>query len=434
MGPSGRKRSRRAWLWAVGISAALLTAFLVPRSWLFEDTADEHLHGEGDPVISWTCPMLCVVLDSPGLCPVCGMDLEPIELTGDEVVLSTRDQEMIGLTVAEISLRELTSEFSLPGRIGYDLSGIYTVTAWTGGRIDGLMVNQPGESVSEGQVLAEIYSPTLYTAQQELLVFAEAGDALGSRVQLAREKLRLMGMSDYSIDALVSRGSANTVSPVISPASGTVTSVSVIEGQYLSEGSVMMELADLSTVWLTAYVTEDLTDDVHIGQEVGFTLDSRPGASYSGVVGHVEPFLGGSGASGEVRVFLQNPGGEFLPGQSAAVTFISGEAGTPELTIPRSSVLRLGRRSVAYLLTGPIGYVPTEDGQMRIEEARFRPVEIVHGPLSADSAGTPYYPVYDGLSEGDIVALHGAFLIDSQAELLGLPSILSGDRPAQSEP
>ena len=429
MEPSGRNRTRnrKRWYWAVGISIALLAAFVVPRSWLFEDASDNHQHDGDAPEQNWACPMLCVMLDSPGICPVCGMDLEPIELTGDEVVLSMHDQEMIDLTLAEVEWRSLHREFTLPGQMDFDLSGVYTVTAWTGGRIDRLHVTEPGQLVSEGQVVAEIYSPELYSAQQELLALAASEGLQGSRVQLAREKLRLLGMSNYSIDALLSRGQASTSSSIAAPASGNVTSISVSEGQYTSQGSVLLELADLSTVWLTAFVTEDYIDAVVVGQEVSFILDSRPSASYSGVVDLIEPFFAGSAAAGNVRISLQNPAGDFLPGQSASVTFFDGNGDTPVLSIPRSSVLRLGQRSVAYLLTGPIGHRMSEDGLIRVEEARFRPVEIVHGPLSADSTGVLYYPVYEGLAEGDLIALQGAFLIDSQAELLGLPSLLSPD-------
>jgi len=429
MGPSGdnRTRSRKRWFWAVFLSICLLIAFLVPRSWLFEDVSADHQHGEDTPEQKWACPMLCVMLDSPGICPVCGMDLEPIELTGDEVVLSLQDQELIGLTLGKIDNRRLLREFTLPGQIDLDPSGLYTITSWTEGRIDRLHVTEPGQAVSEGQTIAEIYSPELYSAMRELLAFAAAEGLQGGRVDLAREKLRLLGMSNYAIDALLSRGEASTSSTIASPTSGTVTSISVSEGQYVSQGSVLIELADLSTVWLTAYVTEDLTDEVHTGQEVSFTLDSRRSVSYSGVVELVEPFHAVSGAAGNVRISLQNPAGDFLPGQSASVTFFDGNGDTPVLSIPRSSVLRLGQRSVAYLLTGPVGHRMSEDGLIRVEEVRFRPIEIVHGPLSADSTGGLYYPVYEGLSEGDLVALKGAFLIDSQAELLGLPSLLSPD-------
>ncbi|RKZ05764.1 hypothetical protein DRQ25_15400 [Candidatus Fermentibacteria bacterium] len=412
-----------------GVLTGLLFGFLLPWGWLFMSPSAEHGHeGIDDLPESWACPMLCVVLDHPGTCPVCGMELEAFISTGDEIVLSRHDQAMLDLTIGEAAVRDLTTRFTAPGLIEFDGSGLYSVTAWTGGRIERLYVDYQGERISSGAAVADIYSPELYAAKQELLVLSQAESTLnGHGMILAAEKLRLLGTPEYVIRQIIDRGEVRDESTVISPASGTVTAINVREGEYVSTGHTLLELADIGTVWLTVYLTEDQSGLVDAGQELEFSIDSQPDKVFSATVDAVDPFLDQPGGASEARVILENTSGEFLPGQSAAATFINGEQPGTVLSVPRGSVLSLGLRSIVYVMTGPTIYEAGDDGSLRIEEARFEPREVTVGAHATDSRGEVFIPVYAGLSEGDIVALKGAFLIDSQAELLGLPSLFNGE-------
>ena len=412
-----------------GVLTGLLFGFLLPWGWLFMSPSAEHGHeGIDDLPESWACPMLCVVLDHPGTCPVCGMELEAFISTGDEIVLSRHDQAMLDLTIGEAAVRDLTTRFTAPGLIEFDGSGLYSVTAWTGGRIERLYVDYQGERISSGAAVADIYSPELYAAKQELLVLSQAESTLnGHGMILAAEKLRLLGTPEYVIRQIIDRGEVRDESTVISPASGTVTAINVREGEYVSTGHTLLELADIGTVWLTVYLTEDQSGLVDAGQELEFSIDSQPDKVFSATVDAVDPFLDQPGGASEARVILENTSGEFLPGQSAAATFINGEQPGTVLSVPRGSVLSLGLRSIVYVMTGPTIYEAGDDGSLRIEEARFEQREVTVGAHATDSRGEVFIPVYAGLSEGDIVALKGAFLIDSQAELLGLPSLFNGE-------
>lgn len=412
-----------------GVIIGLVLGLLLPAGWLFNGSTEKHDHeGNTDQSESWACPMLCVVLDHPGTCPVCGMELEAFISTGDEVVLSRHDQEMLGLTVGEAAVRDLTTRFTAPGLIEFDDTGLYSITAWTEGRIEHLYVDFPGERVSSGAAIVDIYSPEIYAAMQELLVLSQAGSTLeGYGMTLAAEKLRLLGVSEYVIHQIIETGDVRTVSTVISPARGAVTSIHVREGEYVSRGQVLLELADISSVWLTVFLTEDQSGLVHAGGELEFRMDSEPDRVFAAAVNSVDPFLDQPGGASEARIILENSSGEFLPGQSGAATFVNREQPGTVLSVPRGSVLSLGERSVVYVMTGPIIYSAGDDGSLRTEEARFEPRLVTVGPPAADSTGELFNPVFAGLSEGDIVALKGAFLIDSQAELLGLPSLFNGE-------
>ncbi len=403
----------------------LIAGFILPKGLLFRTEDSDH-DGSRSVSESWACPMLCVVLDHSGTCPVCGMQLEPFISEGDEVVLSRQDQHMIGLTIGEAVTRELITEFTAPGVIELDETGLYSITAWTGGRLDHLYVGYQGENISRGAALAEIYSPELYAAKQELLVLSLAGKTFEDyEMNLAADKLRLLGVSEYVINRIIETGRVSTVTTVVSPASGTVTAVLVNEGEYISTGQLLFELADISTVRLTVHLTEDQFGLVNAGQEVEFRIDTEPGRIFSAVVDSVDPFLDHQGGFFEARIVLDNSNGIFLPGQSAAAAFINREQPGTVLSVPRGSVLSLGSRSVVYVMTGPTVFPAEDNGSLLLEEARFEPRQVTVGPTAADSSGELFYPVYAGLAEGETVALEGAFLIDSQAELLGLPSLFN---------
>jgi multidrug efflux pump subunit AcrA (membrane-fusion protein) len=420
-----KDHSARA-VWIAGCMIGLLAGALLPGRLLFRSGDEIHDHADnGRDGQSWACPMLCVVLDAPGTCPVCGMDLEPFEASGTEVVLSRHDQEMIGLSISVAEERALHTTLAATGRIEFDDSGISTVSAWTSGRIESLYVRSEGQQVSYGSAVMDIYSPELYSAQQELLVLSEAGGLLGDQgMTSAEERLSLLGATDSQIRRVLQTGEARSTFPVVSPAEGTVTEVLVSEGQQVMKGQDLFRVADVSRIWLSVRLTEDQAGRIESGQEAVFRLDSRPGFIGNGIVDTVVPFMSGPGGTAEVRISLENSDGSLLPGQTAEVTF-TGDGGGPVISVPRSSVLRLGRRSLVYVLTAPTVYSVNQDNTLRIEEVRFEPREVVLGELSADDAGQLFYPVLQGLHQGDVVALDGVFLIDSQAELIGLPSLLN---------
>ncbi|MBC8428872.1 MAG: efflux RND transporter periplasmic adaptor subunit [FCB group bacterium] len=406
-----------------GLIIGLLIGFLLPSKMLFiDDTADvsstvstEHEY--------WACPMLCVTLESPGTCPVCGMDLELFISTGDEVVLTRYDQEMIDLSVTEVQIRTLHTEFTAPGIVEFDESKTYSVTSWVSGRLDRLYIEYIGDHVESGQAVADIYSVELFEAKQELSI--AVSNSLGSRlISLAKDKLRLLGVSNTEINRIAGGGEISSNSTIVAPVSGTVTDIHVTDGEYVSTGKTIIEISDVSSLLLTVTLTEDQTGLVNPGQVFDFYLHSVSGEKLSGIIDTVDPHLSDTRQAAEARAILQDENDVFFPGQSASVTFSIPYENESIISIPRSSVLALGERHIAYKMTAPLLYLGGSEGELRLEEIKFMPVQITVGPLCSDGSGDLYYPVLSGLEEEDVVALNGAFLIDSQAELLGLPSLL----------
>jgi Cu(I)/Ag(I) efflux system membrane fusion protein len=269
-------------------------------------------------------------------------------------------------------------------------------------------VNQTGQRVTRGQTLFTLYSPELYNAQQDFLLAtrtasgagsaASAGDG-GSRMEglgsAARQRLRLLGVSDAQIDAIGKSGTPTESLAFASPASGFVIEKSVVEGASVEPGMRLYRIAALDKVWVEAEVYEADLASVRVGQPAQVALDYMPGQNYEGRVGYVYPIIDPKTRTGRVRVVLANKDLELRPGMYANVA-LSKELGT-RVRVPAVAIVYTGPRRIVFVDLG---------------DGRFKPQEVKVGAL-ADGM----YEVLDGLEVGDVVATSGVFLIAAEARI-----------------
>lgn len=422
------------------------------------------------PAKVWTCSMHPQIrMDHPGLCPLCGMDLTPVEEeseVGDGAVhltLSKRARTMAKVNTAEVGYRELFKEIRTVGKVEMDETRVSNITSRVAGRVDEVFANFPGTPVRKGEHLVSIYSPELVSTQQE---FVNAYRREQDRKQAnrpdyglnlaagARKRLQLWGLTDQQLDELARSGKAQTHIVVYAPFGGTVVEKAIRAGQYVQEGSSLYTIADLSQVWLILDVYESELSWVRFGQPVQVTLESEPDRPVTGTVGFIEPTLNESTRTVKVRVVLENGQGKFkpgmyaqalirvpiLPGGKPAPTGLEGKYACPMhpyevsdqpgtcrvcgmplelvpgepapkpnepyrvLAVPADAVLTTGQRQLVY--------VEREPGDYHLVEPSL-------GPRAGD-----YFPVVSGLEEGDRVVVRGNFLLDSQFQVSGKPSLL----------
>ena len=169
--------SRTAWLVAGGLAVGLGVGALLP---LDLTGAARDVDGDGAATTQWACPMLCVVVDGPGTCPVCGMDLEPLEV-GDEatVVLDARTAALVGLETETVHATPLVHELRAVGRIAWEEDRVHRVTAQAPLRVEALDVHEPWERVEAGQPLMRVFSADLVATAADLRAGA-GGGALGA--------------------------------------------------------------------------------------------------------------------------------------------------------------------------------------------------------------------------------------------------------------
>ena len=300
------------------------------------------------------CPMHpSVVRDEPGSCPICGMPLakrkkgEKAALPAGVVArvqLAPMQVQQAGIQTAEVVYAPLTETLTTVGYVEFDERRLAHIASKVRGmaRVEKLLVNFTGVDVAQGQTLAELYSPELYQAIQELLI-AKSSEAprmqsplgrsiLGDSrdlVRLATEKLKLWGLTEAQVERILKSGAADYKIPIVSPIGGHVLKKNIVEGQYVQEGQAMFEIADLHRVWVKAQVFEDEIGLVTYGQAVEATVEAFPGQTFPGKVAFVQPHLDPATRTVEVRYDLDNPGHKLRPGMFATVSLTTPVAETP---------------------------------------------------------------------------------------------------------
>ena len=393
--------------------------------WLFfhgsgNKTTDEMVKEEHDHAKKtiWTCSMHPQIrMDKPGKCPICGMDLIPLEETSDSETAISPDE--IQMSEAAIKIADIQTmivkkaypdkEIYLLGKIKPDERNISELTARFGGRIEKLYVNFTGQNVSKGEKLATIYSPALVTAQKELLEAQEYKKSNPDFYNAARNKLKLWDLTDEQINNIEKKGEAQSYFDVLSPISGTVTKRNVTLGDYVKEGSALFQVIDLTKIWVMFEAYESDLPWIKLGDKVDFTIQSLPGKNFVAHVSFIDPLIDPKTRVAQVRVEVNNPGLLLKPEMFANGVVTSTIAGNQkDLMIPKTSVLWTGKRAVVYIK------VPGNDQPV------FKYREIILGP----SAGE-FYVVKAGLMEGEEIAVNGVFKIDAAAQLAGKPSMMN---------
>jgi len=403
------------------VKYSLLLILGIFIGWIFfhpsREKAESHDHsGEAVQGTIWTCAMHPQIrMSEPGNCPICGMELIPLARNGnssvdpDAIQLTREAAQLANVLTSTVTKQKPVKEVRLYGKVQADERLLQSQVAHVPGRIERLAVNFTGEPVGKGQVLASIYSPELVTAQQELLEAAKTRQRQPAIYEAAKERLRQWKLTDNLIENIESSGITRTEIEVVSNTSGIVTERLVNTGDYVSQGTALFKIADLSKVWIMFDAYESDLQFLRKGMKVSFTLQALPGANYSGTIAFIDPVIDPVTRVAKVRVETSNLSGKLKPEMFAAGTISStlNEYGD-NINIPRSAVLWTGKRSIVYVK------------QPDIDEPVFKIREVELGPMLGDS-----YVITDGLSEGEEIVTRGTFSVDAAAQLEGKSSMMN---------
>ncbi len=403
-------------------------------------------------IVFW-CPMHPEIKNKKenSVCPICNMAL--IELEGgiveapDSLSLTARQIQQAGVVTKPVTRRKLYREIDTTGRIDYDERRLAGITSWVRNksRIHKLHVNFTGEFVAKGQLLAEIYSPDLYSAQHEYLLALGSQrarkngqsqrrvGATGSvlpRVDLtdsSRQKLIYQGLTLQQVEDLANSNKVLDYVPIYAPISGTVIERHIQEGQYVNEGDWLFHLADLTHLWLFADVFEEELPLVELGQPVELSVRSFPGRPFQGTVSFIDPMVQPESRSVRVRIEVPNPEGRLKPGMYARARL---HRNMPEVVaVPENAVLWSGQREVVIVQQGKGVFQPREVklGQRWMFSKNQDPES--RGKLDFGSERQRYHEMLAGLSPGEQVVTAGAFLLSAESQF---QSVLEKMLPPES--
>ena len=363
------------------------------------DTAMAHAAKLLDP--KYVCPMHPqIVRDEPGNCPICGMDL--VAKTVDSgtsghpaVEISNAVINSMGVRTAAARIQTLWKYIQTVGRIEYDETRLTHVHPRAEGWMEQLNLRAEGDPVNRGQVIGSLYSPDILSAQVDFLIALDQSNNK-ARFENARNRLRLLGVTEGTISTIQkSRESQNTV-PVVANASGVVTRLGVRQGMYVKPEMEIVTIADLTRIWVLVDVYEHQIDWLALGQSAEIRVPAYPGRSWEGTVEYIYPELDPKSRTLRVRLAFDNPDG-LLKANMFADVVIYGGPKHEALAIPAEALIATGTRNSVVLALGG---------------GRFQPVDVVSGMSSGGMV-----EILDGLKAGDEVVVSGQFLIDSESSL-----------------
>lgn len=361
-----------------------------------------------------------------------GMDYLPVyegeAMGGREVSIAPERVQKLGVRTESLAKRKLVRSVRALGSIAVDERRVQAVTLRFEGWVQRLYVNATGQPVQRGQVLMDIYSPDLLTAQQEYLIARKGVDALREAGPEARataeqlvagalQRLKYWDIAPGDLRRLEAQGTVPDTLPLRAPVSGTVLDKPAVQGMRFMPGETLFRIADLGSVWLLADVFEQDMDWIKPGQDIRVRINAYPDREFQGRVGFIYPTLAAETRTVKVRIEMPNKNGLLRPGLYGSVSLAAAGRPDERLAVPDSAVLDSGTRKLILVRKG---------------EGLFEPREVKLGRY-ADG----YFEVLDGAAAGEVVVTRANFLIDAESKLKsaldGMAAPVAAPVPAGSE-
>lgn len=349
-------------------------------------------------ILYWVAPMdPNYKRDKPGKSPM-GMDLVPVYADqngdGNTVKISSSVENNLGVKTALVKEMPLSRVISTVGYVTADENNIEHIHTYTDGWIKVLNVKTTGEEVKKGQLLLELFSPTLVNAQEELLLAIKYKNA--SLISAGKKKLKTLGLNDTQIEVLTKSNKVQQNVKIFATQSGIVSHLNVREGMFVKPNTDIMTIEDLSHIWMIAEVFERQSGWVKEGQMAYATLPYVPGKTWQGKVDYVYPQLDQKTHTLKVRLSFPNPDLTIKPEMYVNVKILSNTIPNA-LAIPQSALIRTGEGDHVVIALG--------DGKFK--------AKLVTVGIESEN----YYQVLAGLKPGEKVVTSAQFLIDSETNL-----------------
>jgi Cu(I)/Ag(I) efflux system membrane fusion protein len=366
-----------------------------------EQKKESHTAHEQTETEKYTCPMHPnVVQGKPEKCPVCGMNLVKVVKTDEatnDIMLNDSQIKLANITTQSATKKPIGQTVIINGRLAVDEQQAKVISSRAAGRIEKLFIKETGQPIQKGQQLYTLYSESLLTLQHEYLLAKEQYETLGksenryqSFLEGAEKKLLLYGLTKEQVGQLNHRNSLQPRVTFLAPASGVVTEINVAEGQSISEGSVLYKIEDITKLWVEADLYPNETSLVKTGDRINLSITDTD--RMNAQVIFLSPEYRSNTQLVVMRAAIENPGMKFKPGQQVQVflTHSSRQA----IALPIDAVIRDEKGTHVYIQAG---------------RNTFRPRMVKTGLENFDQV-----EITDGITEGDTVAISGAYLLYSE--------------------
>lgn len=344
----------------------------------------------------FTCSMDPQVIENKaGNCPICHMKLIKVKrnnLKTGQIKLSSQQIKLGNITYDTLRVHELAKEITLTGKVTVDQNLSDAISARVQGRIEKLAVRNIGEYISRGQMLYEIYSEDLNLAQEEYLLALQKSFSTGDFIKSTKNKLLLFGMSELQINQLTTSRQILQTIPVFAITEGFVTEISVNEGNYVSAGATLFRLASINALWVEAQVYLPYLTYIKIRTEATFSIPAVTQELFSGKVVFIDPQVQAPQRYVLARFQLTNSSRQIKPGMLANISLQTEKK--KSYTLPIDAIVQDSKGANVWV-RNPDGVF--ENKMVTVGMQNSSQIEII-----------------DGLKEGDVVVVKGAYLLNSE--------------------
>ncbi len=364
----------------------------------------------------WTCSMHPQIdLLEFGSCPICGMDLIPKTngkegLSADQFTMTKNAMALANIeTVVVENTTDISNNLLLSGKISTNDKSSSLQSAHFGGRIEKLNFKSEGEFVSNGALIATIYSPELVTAQNELIEAISIKESQPELYKAVRNKLKYWKVSEKQIQNIEQTKKVQANFNMYANVSGYITEILIDEGNHVKEGTPLFNVANLGSVWAEFDVYEKDIKLLKVGQAITVKLNAYSDKNIYTKIDYIDPILNTTTRTVTVRATLKNNNNFLKPGMLIAGSVIleTKSKNTQVIIVPKSAVMWTGKRSVVYV-------------KVSKTELIFELIEVNLGNDLGDS-----YEVLQGLASGDEIVSNGTFTVDAAAQLQGKTSMMN---------
>ena len=335
-----------------------------------------------------------------------GMDYiavhEGDEDDGKTVKVSLGKIQRSGVRTEAVALRGIVSPVRAVGTVAFDERRLTVVTLRSEGYIEDLFVNATGQPVRAGDPLFRVYSADIQRAQVDLIVAIRAvqrggGSDIERSFEGAMQRLRNLGIPESRIREVRETGGNPRTIDWPAPATGTVITKRIVNGQRVAAGEELYRIADLTQLWVIADVSEHDIAAIKIGTRASLLFHAYMDREVEGTVTFIYPELKPETRTARVRIEIPNPDGLLRADMYADVVFHPEEGSAPVTTVPTSAVIDSGTRQVVLVAKG---------------EGRFEPRPVKLGRRSEG-----YVEILSGVVAGEEVVTTATFLIDAESNL-----------------
>lgn len=370
-----------------------------------ETSSEKEMASKKRKIKFWVAPMDANYRrDEPGKSPM-GMDLVPVYEESSEdmteqkmskglpkIRINPSIAQNMGVRIEKASVKALSRTIKTIGSVSYNEDTLHHLHARSSGWVEELYTRSLGDPVKRGKTLLEYYSPDIVAAQKDYIVSTRAGNNLS---RASRTRLKDLNVSDEIINKINrTRKSINSI-PIVAKHDGVVTRIGIKNGMYITPGTEIYTIADLSSVWVIVDVFEHQLSWVKIGNKALINVQAVPGKNWEGEIDYIYPELNPKTRTLKVRLKISTPEQQLKPNMFADVTLLTQTKKT--LTVPSESII----------------YYENSPRLVKVvSKNRYQPIEIKLG-IKSDG----YVEILEGIDEGDDILVSGQFMIDSESNL-----------------